>query len=1288
MTTSKRRSKGFKNLLPELPLLPNDYPKPQRKATMEAIFRTDLETQAMSAVKAKQALSTISNLSKITEPGAAISIGVNLGTVKKHHKNPLASAIDNTFVPNTRLQMLRKPIRLPPSYKKKLESVSHLQKKFKDEERKRMKEVELQMDAMVQLEFMDNINLNDDQMSQLREDSKAPAILEPIEMIDDELQIYDTEVDLFIPSAENSISSPYKIESFEGSFSGHLGPVPISTKSTNLDVNSNHFDLPVPDLPPNGSTMQRTLGESFSTEISLRRAGGTFSGDHSVNGNINRRVGSTVSRELSISPIPSNQKIVGPNIPEKSFLDNLVARNGTQLSKGTKLFEESGDRIGGDKKRPNTNRLSVLGGSRIPSMASLNPAADVDSFENLQAKNVPYMLQIWERAEGISINELLGKGKGAGIKPRLSSQYSDILSETSVKSVESSCLSDDLVTNGLLADHVAHFPNISTQKPALPEPNNTISYSTLELLNKFSKASANSEEFIDVSAEDHVIRVLTGHQVTNRNDPSGINTPSQPDYLEGMIKQRRKHTSPFKNITPGSLSRVIGEYITDNGEIIEHNQKEKMELVSDKDFGFELPNKEPIVEKRKSLSVTLFGKVFPPETSSIEIAQEISDRLKNILGHDVAVPALDFDNNPNALFKSIKKSDEHTSNKETINSSNSFSLKRFGTLLKTSSGDLELTENEKDLFAKCIEISVQHLPSHHDLDSKDLKDLIAALIICIRQESELQIRHEAGTILLQLGEESRLGRWDRMTFRQLVDDIMDVGMEHQKDVVALYYVKIGKVDTRVVRQIKIGLGDLDRNKSDMTVDILSNLDIKFADYVIKMCEEDSQKSNWRVRYDVISVLRAWIPRITPPEKPPPPPRDPDALETDDDAMVKALFNTLGKTTTVKSTEEKVVEAPIPEDLSMDEILELKESVPLQPNIEIQIPAASKSNTSLATLTAEEVQEREALCKQAVHVLLNLMWTDWSAEVREAATNALSELKQGRPVFDWVVSLLESEDPVKRVDALKCIAFLGVMVHEKLPIFEKCFKDPYTSVKIEACKVACILRSPQQGIVRQLLDLLENPEFQARAYAIKALGLSTCTDGKTRECLNWALQHDTHPAVRAEAVRAVYNLGLINEDQSIKNGVMTLMTTDSSDKVKKEAERVLVLAGVIFPNINNSEDNSEMRIKVDGTQVKPYPHILGDKTTEEVEIYLRQSLITEKEQQEVINQVRNLTTQDQMLDEVTKLEAEGEKSIVEGLDLDQNSIFIVKMEAEKQIQKRLQSAKATLERKLKAANNDL
>lgn len=139
-------------------------------------------------------------------------------------------------------------------------------------------------------------------------------------------------------------------------------------------------------------------------------------------------------------------------------------------------------------------------------------------------------------------------------------------------------------------------------------------------------------------------------------------------------------------------------------------------------------------------------------------------------------------------------------------------------------------------------------------------------------------------------------------------------------------------------------------------------------------------------------------------------------------------------------------------------------------------------------------------------------------------------------------------------------------------------------------------------------------------------------------MHWCVLHDKVPAVRAEAIIAFKNLGFIESFAAVKEWLITILQTDTSEAVKKQAEKALVESGVMLPATNFSEElggdmMSSLLARIPANQSLPFPNILGGRSKEEVEIFLRDSLIEDKEQSDVINQVRFLAKKEKVLEQV-------------------------------------------------------
>ena len=113
-----------------------------------------------------------------------------------------------------------------------------------------------------------------------------------------------------------------------------------------------------------------------------------------------------------------------------------------------------------------------------------------------------------------------------------------------------------------------------------------------------------------------------------------------------------------------------------------------------------------------------------------------------------------------------------------------------------------------------------------------------------------------------------------------------------------------------------------------------------------------------------------------------------------------------------------------------------------------------------------------------------MTSDWNVDVRIAASDAVGQLQLGNAFFEWIVRSLDSSDPVIRIDGLRCLSCFGAIHENSLQSLLKSFKDPYASVRVEACKVAHSLSCSDRPILASLMDLLDDHDYKVRAYAIK------------------------------------------------------------------------------------------------------------------------------------------------------------------------------------------------------------
>ncbi|KAJ1561526.1 HEAT repeat-containing protein 4 [Nowakowskiella sp. JEL0078] len=277
-----------------------------------------------------------------------------------------------------------------------------------------------------------------------------------------------------------------------------------------------------------------------------------------------------------------------------------------------------------------------------------------------------------------------------------------------------------------------------------------------------------------------------------------------------------------------------------------------------------------------------------------------------------------------------------------------------------------------------------------------------------------------------------------------------------------------------------------------------------------------------------------------------------------------------------------------------------------------------------------MEHQEEMCGTAIEILLGMFWNDWCPEVRNVACRALTRLKQGKPVFDWIVKSLQAPEPSKRTDALRCLSSLNLMN----------FAAKIRLQVLELKLVVCQLKLEDRDLINAVLDRCGDFEWKVRAYAVKAIGLSGNKEPKIREILSWFLLHEVEAAVRAEAVRAVHELGLVIEDSTIRETLLFLNEMDRSDLVRNEAEIVLscIPTPSGTPTFNDGELKASTTVEIKDTEsnarqpIKP-PHIFGNVSPLDFEIFMRDELIGQKEEEEVIRLVKEMTVKERIIAEM-------------------------------------------------------
>jgi hypothetical protein len=360
-----------------------------------------------------------------------------------------------------------------------------------------------------------------------------------------------------------------------------------------------------------------------------------------------------------------------------------------------------------------------------------------------------------------------------------------------------------------------------------------------------------------------------------------------------------------------------------------------------------------------------------------------------------------------------------------------------------------------------LNTSASHLETTPNKSSPDYSILLLVLCMALRQEVDIQLRYEAVHILVQSAVLPELSRRDTVTCHALLQDMLKNGSETDKDTAAQAFCKLGMMDQNVLERLLTGLGDVQRARRAHLNSLLSKVDLKFVPYILPRLFDEFDSINYKVRIDIIQHLENFMNRI----------------------RVEMGIIYLGAV-----EQEAQSYMSFPNSLSklaeMNEEYRKHKQQKLQGNQEEQrIGPELSLATTVDGHPLDEFNLNELL-EGCLNVLVTAMWQDTSSEVQKIASEALGRLGGGRVIFNQIISLLESEDTAKRIEALKCLAYVGVLTKPALKSVLKCFPDSIAAVRIEACKVACVLKSHEPSLLQALSERLKDFDWKVRAYAVK------------------------------------------------------------------------------------------------------------------------------------------------------------------------------------------------------------
>ncbi|XP_048218263.1 HEAT repeat-containing protein 4 isoform X2 [Perognathus longimembris pacificus] len=196
-----------------------------------------------------------------------------------------------------------------------------------------------------------------------------------------------------------------------------------------------------------------------------------------------------------------------------------------------------------------------------------------------------------------------------------------------------------------------------------------------------------------------------------------------------------------------------------------------------------------------------------------------------------------------------------------------------------------------------------------------------------------------------------------------------------------------------------------------------------------------------------------------------------------------------------------------------------------------------------------------ICLDMKHKLIQLMWNDWSKEVRQAAAQALGQMSLGKEVHDTIRVKLGQGNSQERVEALSLIGGLKLMTAKLLPSFLHCFSDDFIAVRQAACLAAGALKIQNKLVLECLLKLMHrDPYWKIKAFAIRALGQIGQVSPQLTDLLLWAIHYEDAPGVRLEACRSIQALKL--QGEQVRDTFLHVLLLENHEAVLKEVYQAM------------------------------------------------------------------------------------------------------------------------------------
>ncbi|KAG4095204.1 ARM repeat-containing protein [Neocallimastix lanati (nom. inval.)] len=382
------------------------------------------------------------------------------------------------------------------------------------------------------------------------------------------------------------------------------------------------------------------------------------------------------------------------------------------------------------------------------------------------------------------------------------------------------------------------------------------------------------------------------------------------------------------------------------------------------------------------------------------------------------------------------------------------------------------------------------------------------------------VRFESMNGIAKLDCIEMIPQTEKIWFNSLLNQVIVEGSSDYKWTICTMLSRHGIQTHQVIEYLICNLGDTDKGKRKYVVYLLSRISDKNINYLVKSIINDKIKdANWKVRLDCIKILRK---------------------------LLKRMLKYLPENTLYFINNESMCESK-------------KKCDKFGKGNEICIKDKDVS-----------------IVNQALQIIMNIMWYDWKLDVRNAASRLLMKIGKGKPIYSWIKQMISSDNPMKKINGLKCIGCLNIMTNDAIETFLKCFDDMFSTVRITACKVAYILKLDYPPLIQKLANCFDDNSWEVRAFAIKAMSQSKCRSDLVINTILWNLVHETDHRVLFETIKAVRKLNLIKENKKIKDALLLLLE-DKNKNITELVKQILYDNEILFDKNRDNDFTSPKKI---------------------------------------------------------------------------------------------------------------